>query len=82
MPEHQCVGQVIWLAAHKDERQYYGKTMATTRLLPIKLNLLADEDYQLLAESASMHQRQCQRIRRLFQEAYEQIVSLLGVEIE
>lgn len=80
-PEHQCVGQVIWLAAHKDERQYYGKTMATTRLLPIKLNLLADEDYQLLAEGASMHQRQCQRIRRLFHEAYEQDTLLTYLEV-
>ena len=78
-PEHQCVGQVIWLAAHKDERQYYGKTMATTRLLPIKLNLLADEDYQLLAEGASMHSSPTHS--PAFSEAYEQDTLLTYLEV-
>jgi hypothetical protein len=80
-PEQQYVGQIVWLAAHKEETQRQGKSIATTRMLPIKLSLLTTEDYQLLAEGASSHERQRQRICRLFHEAYEQDALLTYLEV-
>ncbi len=80
-PRHQRVGQIIWLAPHKDENQHKGKTIASTRLVPIKLNLIAEEDHELLAQGASMRERQKARIRRLFLEAFEQDALLTNLEV-
>lgn len=80
-PHHQRVGQIIWLAPHKDENQHKGKSIASTRLVPIKLNLITDEDYELMDQGASMRERQKARVRRLFLEAYEQDTLLSNLEV-
>lgn len=80
-PAHQQVGQVIWLAAHKDETQHQGKSIATTRLVPIKLNLYTEADRRRLAGGVPLRERRQARICRLFREAYEQDALLTNLEV-
>ena len=51
-PEHVSLlpGQVLWLAARKDQRGGPGKTMKRTALVPVKLTLVAPQDLEQLAE--------------------------------
>jgi Protein of unknown function (DUF1670). len=65
-------GQLVYPAPAREEKGGRGKTMARTKLLPVALTLVAEEDLVALAEGLPAPQRREVRIRRLTQEAYRQ----------
>lgn len=65
-------GQLIYLTPHKDERGGPGKTMAKTRLVPVVLTIVAQEDIEAVREGAPADRAREMRIRRLSHEAYQQ----------
>ena len=52
-PDHVRLapGQILWLAVAKDERPGHNKTMMATRLVPVRLTLVAPEDLERLGIS-------------------------------
>lgn len=66
-------GQLVWLAADKDERGAKGKTLENTKKRTIKLTLFSPDDFELLTNKQSNF-RDIQRRRtiRFIKEAYEQ----------
>ncbi len=47
------VGQTIWFAVDKDEKQSYGKTLEKTRITPLILSVVHDEDRNMRANGFS-----------------------------
>ncbi len=65
-------GQCLWYAVAKDEKPSYGKRMEDTRLVPVILNLITNDEIKLLLEGQSLFKRRKQIIARLFNEAEQQ----------
>ena len=65
-------GQVIYPAPAAEERGARGKSMATTRLLPVVLTLFAEEDLQAMRAGVPSRARRLRRLRRLALEAQRQ----------
>jgi hypothetical protein len=65
-------GQLIYLAPAKSERAGRGKTIAKTRLVPVVLTIVAQEDIEAVKEGADTARRREIRVRRLCREAFEQ----------
>lgn len=65
-------GQLIYHAPAIGERGGRGKTMAATRLVPVRLTVVADEDLQALRQGLGSAARREVRARRLSHEAYDQ----------
>ena len=65
-------GQLLYLAPAKEERAGRGKTIAKTRMIPVRLTLVAGEDLDAIRDGAVVAQRREIRVRRLTHEAYEQ----------
>ena len=71
-PEHLQPGQVVYHCPAADERARKGKTMGHTRLVPVRLTLVAHEDIDAIAEGLAVGRRREIRLRRLAHEAYAQ----------
>jgi hypothetical protein len=65
-------GQLLYLAPAKEERAGRGKTMAKTRMIPVRLTLVDNEDLDAIKDGAVVAQRREIRVRRLTHQAYEQ----------
>lgn len=65
-------GQLLYLAPAKEERVGRGKTIAKTRMLPVRLTLVAEQDLDAIKDRAVVAQRREIRVRRLTHEAFEQ----------
>lgn len=65
-------GQLVYLTPDKNERAGRAKTMAQTRLVPVVLSIVAQEDIEAIKEGSSCKLRREIRIRRLCHEAHEQ----------
>jgi len=65
-------GQLIYHAPAIGERGGRGKTMAATRLVPVRLTVVADEDHQAILKGLPAAGRREVRVRRLTHEAYDQ----------
>jgi hypothetical protein len=74
-------GQLVYYAPARGERGGRGKTMAATRLLPVRLSIVADEDYEALGQDLSSAARRELRVRRLVHEAYDQGALLSGLDV-
>jgi hypothetical protein len=76
-------GQLIYNAPAADERGGRGKTIAKTRLVPVRLTIVADEDIEAIRERLPGAVRREMRLRRLTHEAYNQggLLSLNDVSI-
>lgn len=74
-------GQCIYPAPAASERGGRGKTMARTKLVPVRLTLVAEEDVQAAAENRSSQQRREIRVRRLATEAYRQGAALSQLDL-
>lgn len=76
-------GQLIYNAPAADERGGRGKTIAKTRLVPVRLTIVADEDIEAIRERLPGAVRREIRLRRLTHEAYDQggLLSLADVGI-
>jgi Protein of unknown function (DUF1670) len=65
-------GQLIHPAPDRNERAGRGKTMAATRLVPVRLTIVADEDLEAIRVGARAAARREIRVRRLTHEAIAQ----------
>jgi hypothetical protein len=65
-------GQMIYHAPAATERGGRGKTMAKTKLVPVRLTIVADEDHQAIRDHLPAAGRREIRVRRLTHEAYAQ----------
>ena len=71
-PEDLEPGQLIYLCPAADERQRKGKTMAHTRLVPVRLTVVAQGDIDAMVAGVGALERRELRVRRLAHEAYDQ----------
>jgi hypothetical protein len=74
-------GQLLYNAPAIGERGGRGKTIAKTRLVPIRLTIIADEDLEAIRAGAAAARRREIRVRRLTHEAYEQGALLSQADI-
>jgi len=65
-------GQLLYLCPAADERAAKAKTMADTRLVPVRLTVIADEDIEAIRQGLTTVARREIRLRRLAHEAYAQ----------
>lgn len=65
-------GQLIYYCPAVDERARKGKTMAHTRLLPVRLTVIAQHDIDAIRDGLGALTRRDLRIRRLAHEAHDQ----------
>jgi hypothetical protein len=65
-------GQLLYNAPAVGERAGRGKTIAKTKLVPVRLTIIADEDLEAIRSGARAARRREIRVRRLTLEAYEQ----------
>jgi hypothetical protein len=71
-PDDLEPGQLIYLCPAADERQRKGKTMAQTRLVPVRLTVVAQADIDAMVAGVGALERRELRVRRLTHEAYDQ----------
>jgi hypothetical protein len=87
-PGDLAPGEFIYPAPAASERGARGKTIAKTRLVPVRLTLVDDDDIAATAAGVESRQRRELRIRRLAEEAFRQgallsqldLALLLGVK--
>jgi hypothetical protein len=65
-------GELIYLAPAKGQRAGRGRTIAKTKLLPVRLTIVAQEDIDAVRDGAAAARRREIRVRRLCREAFEQ----------
>jgi hypothetical protein len=65
-------GQFVYPAPAATERPSQGKTIAQTRLVPVRLTLVASEDLEAIRAGRPAAQRRAIRVRRLAHEAHDQ----------
>lgn len=63
-------GQLLYYCPDATERARKGKTMAYTRLVPVRLTVVAQEDIQAISDGLGALARRDLRVRRLAHEAY------------
>lgn len=71
-PEDLEPGQLIYHAPAMGERAGRGKTMAHTKLVPVRLTIVAQEDFEAIRDHLPASKRREIRVRRLTHEAYRQ----------
>lgn len=65
-------GQLIYPAASEEERGSRAKSIANTKLRPVKLTIVAEEDIEAIRRGAFAHERRDICVRRLTHEALNQ----------
>lgn len=65
-------GQLIYWCPDATERARKGKTMAHTRLVPVRLSVVAQQDIDALVAGAGALERREIRVRRIAHEAHDQ----------
>lgn len=65
-------GELIYFACAKGERGGRGKTIGGTKLVPVRLTIVADEDLEAIRGGLAQAERRAIRVRRLARQAYEQ----------
>lgn len=82
-------GQTRWFAVCADEKQGYGKPLEKTRITPVILSVVHDEDRKIREDGYSHRELRKFKIVRILKEAYEQngvlsqadVAEMLGVSI-
>lgn len=64
--------QTIALAIEKNQRIGYGKTMSETRLKPVVINLITDDELSQLASGRHLRDMRPEMVARILKEAYDQ----------
>ncbi len=65
-------GQMVWHAVPVDEYPKKGKSMAQTKLKPVVLDMITDDDIEALKVPIGAHDMKLRKIERLTQQAYDQ----------
>ena len=80
-PEELEPGQLIYWCPHATERARKGKTMAHTKLVPVRLTVVAQEDIDAFVAGVPALERREIRVRRLAHEAFDQGGALSQVDL-
>jgi DNA-binding CsgD family transcriptional regulator len=78
---HLRSGQTIWSAVHKHEESSYGKTITKSRLTPVILDLLPQEEIKARSQGTRLRDIKREATARLFQQAYAQDGVLTNAEV-
>jgi hypothetical protein len=78
---HLRQGQTVWATVHKDEKSSYGKSIRTTELTPVVLDLVGAEDALERANGKNLRDIKKEAVARLCTQAYEQNGCLCGAEL-
>ena len=65
-------GELIYLAPANGEGGGRGKTMGRTKLVPVRLTIVADEDIEAIRQGLPTADRRTIRVRRLARQAHAQ----------
>jgi len=65
-------GQIVWHAVPIDEYPKKGKSMAQTKLRPVVLDMITDDDIEGLKTPIGTHEMKMKKIERLTLQAYDQ----------
>ncbi len=65
-------GRLVWMAVDTEDRPKRNQSIAKTRLKPVMLTFLADEDIHSLKEGISSRQLRIRRLVRWCEEAFDQ----------
>lgn len=84
---HIHYGQLVWMAVPVDEYPQRGKSIAATRMKPVVLSFISDEDISHLAHGFDSKTLRKKRLKRWVDEAFDQgalltqldLATLLGV---
>jgi DNA-directed RNA polymerase specialized sigma24 family protein len=79
----------MWFAVYADEKPSYGKTLEKTRITPVILSIVHDEDRKTRENGYSHRELTRFQIARILREAFEQkgvlsqadVAEMLGVSI-
>jgi len=66
------VGQIMWFAVAIDEKPGPAKTLSNTRIVPVILSIIHDDDHKLRENGFSPKEIRRTRIVRILKEAYNQ----------
>lgn len=78
---HLRQGQTVWPTVHKDETSSYGKSIRTTELTPVVLDLVGAHDALERANGKKLRDIKKEAVARLCTQAYEQDGCLCGAEL-
>jgi hypothetical protein len=78
---HMRAGQTLWCTVHKDEFASYGKSMQETRLQPVILGLVGENDAKKRAEGQKLRELKKEAVARLCEQAYSQDGCLTSAEL-
>lgn len=76
-------GQIVWHAVPIQEYPRRGKSMAQTRLVPVVLDMITDNDLEDLRRQTHHRELRLKRIERVTQQAFDQgaLLSLLDIAV-
>jgi hypothetical protein len=69
---HIKAGQMLWIAVATEDRPGYGKSMTHTRLVPVVLSLVTQEDLSCLCAGEDFASLRTQVVARILREAFDQ----------
>lgn len=78
---HLSHGQLVWLAPPVDEFPKRGKTIAQTKMKPVILTFISQEDIQSIKEGFKSRELRLRRLERWTNEAYDQGALLTQLDL-
>lgn len=78
---HLHYGQLVWLAVPTDEYPRRGKTIAATRMKPVVLSFITDDDVSHIAHGFSSASLRKKRLKRWTDEAFDQGALLTQLDL-
>ena len=74
-------GQMVWPAVPIDEYPKKGKSMAQTKLKPVVLDMITDDDLEALRQSVHSRELKLRKVERWTQQAYDQGALLTQLDL-
>lgn len=76
------IWQMLWYGVSEDEKPSYGKKMSETKMVPLALTIVSDDDIEDLKRGMKLSDLKKKVMRRLFNEAKEQKGVLSEVDVK
>ncbi len=78
---HMRPGQTLWVTVNKDEKSSYGKSIKNTRLTPVILDLVQNQDAFDRSKGKKLKEIKKEAVARLCKQSYEQGGCLTNAEL-
>lgn len=79
--ERLSMGQMLWFAIDENEKAYYGKTIAKTKIKPVILTIVDSNEIDALKNGTPMQKIKNQVIARLYNETKQQGAVLAETDV-